>query len=79
VECSNPEQATSLVCSFFNRRSNINITQAIERRFTRLKIFFRKINDFVHRTFVDFTVLLLILSIYIVYGNNKMVKSTVKP
>jgi hypothetical protein len=49
-----------------------------------LRIFFRIINDFVHRffldrTFVDFTVSLLILPFYIVDFNIKMVKSTVKP
>jgi predicted subunit of tRNA(5-methylaminomethyl-2-thiouridylate) methyltransferase len=41
-------------------------------------------NDFVyrfilHRTFVDFTVSLIILPFYIVDFNSKMVKSTVKP
>jgi hypothetical protein len=51
---------------------------------TALRIFFRIINDFVHRfildcTFVDFTVSLLILPFYIVDFNSKMVKSTVKP
>jgi hypothetical protein len=49
-----------------------------------LRIFFRIINDFVqrfilHRTFVDFTVSLLIVPFYIVDFNSKMVKSTVKP
>jgi hypothetical protein len=49
-----------------------------------LKFFFRIINDFVHRfildrTFVDFTVPLLILPFCIVDFNIKMVKSTVKP
>jgi hypothetical protein len=49
-----------------------------------LRIFFSIINDFVHRfildrTFVDFTVSLLILPFYIVDFNSKMVKSTVKP
>jgi hypothetical protein len=49
-----------------------------------LRIFFRIIKDFVHkfifdRTFVDFTVSLLILPFYIVDFNSQMVKSTVKP
>jgi hypothetical protein len=49
-----------------------------------LRIFFRMINDYVHRfildrTFVDFTVSLLILPFDIVDFNSKMVKSTVKP
>jgi hypothetical protein len=49
-----------------------------------LRIFFRIINDFVHkftldRTFVDFTISLLILPFDIVEFNSKMVKSTVKP
>jgi hypothetical protein len=49
-----------------------------------LRIFFRIINDFVHRfildrTIVDFTVSLLILPFDIVDFNSKMVKSTVKP
>jgi hypothetical protein len=49
-----------------------------------LKFFFCILNDFVHRfildrTFVDFTVSLLILPIYIVDCNSKMVKSTVNP
>jgi hypothetical protein len=51
-----------------------------------LRIFFRIINDFVHRfildrTFVDFTVSLIILPFDIVDFNSKskMVKSTVKP
>jgi hypothetical protein len=50
------------------------------------EIFFRIINDFVFvhtfifdRTFVDFTVSLLILPFYIVDFNSKMVKSTVNP
>jgi hypothetical protein len=46
--------------------------------------FFRIINDFVHRfildrTFVNFTVSLLILTFYILDFNSKMVKSTVQP
>jgi hypothetical protein len=46
--------------------------------------FFRIINDFVHRfildrTFVDFTVSLLMLPFDIVDFNSKMVKSTAKP
>jgi hypothetical protein len=49
-----------------------------------LRIFFSMINDFVqrfilYRTFVDFTVSLLILLFNIVDFNSKMVKSTVKP
>jgi hypothetical protein len=48
-----------------------------------LRIFFCIINDVVHRfildrTFVDFTVSLLILPFDIVDFNSKMVKSTVK-
>jgi hypothetical protein len=48
-----------------------------------LRIFFRIINDFVHRfildrTFVDFTVSLSILPFNIVDYDGKMVKSTVK-
>jgi hypothetical protein len=59
---------------------------SFKRRFTvdTLRIFFRIFNDFVHRfifdrTFVDFTVSLLILPFDIVDLNSKMVKSTVKP
>jgi hypothetical protein len=49
----------------------------------RSAFLFRIINDFVHkfildRTFVDFTVLLLILPFHIIDFNSKMVKSTVK-
>jgi hypothetical protein len=60
------------------RRRNFNLVKSA------LRIFFRIINDFVHRfildrTFVDFTVSLLILPFYIVDFNSKMVKSTVKP
>jgi hypothetical protein len=55
-----------------------------QMRMRTLRIFFRIINDFVHRfifdrTFVDFTVSLLILPFDIVDFKSKMVKSTVKP
>jgi hypothetical protein len=59
---------------------------ASKNRFsTRTENFFPYIiNDFVHRfildrTFVDFTVSLLILPFYNVDFNSKMVKSSVKP
>jgi hypothetical protein len=68
----------------FIKKMTISRPTLINTFYGTLRIFFRIINDFVHRfildcTFVDFTVSLLILPFYIVNSNSKMVKSTVKP
>jgi hypothetical protein len=64
---------------YYDQQNNIKFKHEKTRT---MRIFFRIINDFVHRfildrTFVDFTVSLLILPFYIVDFNSETVKSTI--